>query len=115
MRRQTSSATSQEPVKSAEKAPSRSTVIVDVNFGNVIAVLPFANRSVREEDAYFAAGIHDDLLTQLSKISALQVISRTSVMRYVDTEIPIPEIAKKLGVSVVLEGSVQRSGRAGPH
>jgi len=79
-------------------------------FNDTIAVLPFVNRSVRQEDAYFAAGIHDDLLTQLSKISALQVISRTSVMRYANTETPIPEIAAKLGVSVILEGSVQRSG-----
>ena len=79
-------------------------------FNDTIAVLPFVNRSLREEDAYFAAGIHDDLLTQLSKISALQVISRTSVMRYADTQTSIPEIAKKLGVSVILEGSVQRSG-----
>jgi TolB-like protein len=75
-----------------------------------IAVLPLANRSAREEDQFFTDGIHDDLLTQLSKIADLKVISRTSVMRYRDTELPIPEIAKQLGVSTILEGGIQRSG-----
>jgi TolB-like protein len=75
-----------------------------------IAVLPLANRSAREEDQYFTDGIHDDLLTQLAKIADLKVISRTSVMRYRDTELPIPEIAKQLGVSTILEGGIQRSG-----
>jgi TolB-like protein len=75
-----------------------------------IAVLPLANRSAREEDQFFTDGIHDDLLTQLAKISSLTVISRTSVMRYRDTELPIPEIAKQLGVKTILEGGIQRSG-----
>ena len=76
----------------------------------LIAVLPFRNRSVREEDAFFAEGIHDDLLTQLSKIASLKVISRTSMMRYADSEKSIPEIARELGAAVVLEGAVQRAG-----
>ena len=75
-----------------------------------VAVLPFVNRSAVENDAFFAAGIHDDLLTQLSKMSALEVISRTSVMGYVGTEKKIPEIASELGVAVVVEGAVQRGG-----
>ncbi|MDH3903112.1 MAG: hypothetical protein OES90_07805, partial [Xanthomonadales bacterium] len=75
-----------------------------------IAVLPLANRSAREEDQYFADGMHDDLLTQLAKIASLKVISRTSVMRYRDTELSIPEIAGQLGVTAILEGGVQRSG-----
>lgn len=75
-----------------------------------IAVLPLANRSAREEDKYFADGMHDDLLTQLAKIASLKVISRTSVMRYRDTELSIPEIAGQLGVTAILEGGVQRSG-----
>ncbi|HEY5775013.1 MAG TPA: hypothetical protein VIS57_02905 [Xanthomonadales bacterium] len=75
-----------------------------------IAVLPLANRSAREEDQYFADGMHDDLLTQLAKIASLKVISRTSVMRYRNTELSIPEIAQQLGVSAILEGGVQRSG-----
>jgi TolB-like protein/Flp pilus assembly protein TadD len=76
----------------------------------VVAVLPFRNRSVREEDAFFAEGIHDDLLTQLSKVASLRVISRTSMMRYRDSDKSIPEIARETGAAVVLEGAVQRSG-----
>ena len=76
-----------------------------------IAVLPFTDRSAAEEDAaFFAAGIHDDLLTQLAKISALKVISRTSVVQYKDTQKSIPQIARELGVATVLEGGVQRAG-----
>ncbi len=78
--------------------------------GGLIAVLPFRNRSPLPEDAYFAEGIHDDLLTQLAKISSLKVISRTSMLRYADTRLSIPEIARVLGAAVVLEGAVQRSG-----
>ncbi len=77
---------------------------------NSVAVLPFSNRSEEESDAYFADAIHDELLSQLSKISSLEVISRTSVMGYRETEKRIPEIAEELGVAVLLEGSVQRSG-----
>ncbi len=76
----------------------------------LIAVLPFRNRSVREEDAFFAEGIHDDLLTQLSKIAAFKVISRTSMMRYADSTLSVPQIAAELGAAVVLEGAVQRAG-----
>ncbi len=75
-----------------------------------IAVLPFDNRSNLEADEFFVEGIHDDLLTNLAKISALKVISRTSVARYKNTEIPIPEIAKELGVATIMEGAVQRAG-----
>jgi len=75
-----------------------------------IAVLPFDNRSNREEDEFFVEGMHDDLLTNLAKIASLKVISRTSVARYKDTEIPIPAIAKELGVATIMEGAVQRAG-----
>ena len=75
-----------------------------------IAVLPFANRSADAEDAYFTDGIHDDLLTQLSKIEAFSVISRTSVMEYRDTTKNLREIAQELRVANVIEGSVQRAG-----
>jgi len=77
---------------------------------NSIAVLPFANRSNVEDDLFFTDGIHDDLLTQLAKISDLRVISRTSVMEYRDTTKKIPEIAAELGVSTILEGGIQRAG-----
>ena len=76
-----------------------------------IAVLPFANRSKSEDDAFFTDGIHDDLLTQLAKISDLKVISRTSVMKYKGTERTIPEIASDLGVATILEGGIQRAGK----
>jgi len=78
---------------------------------NSIAVLPFANRSRDEDDVFFSDGIHDDLLTQLAKINDLKVISRTSVMKYRDTEKTIPEIAAELGVSTILEGGIQRAGK----
>jgi len=75
-----------------------------------IAVLPFDNRSRLEGDEFFVEGIHDDLLTNLARIGSLKVISRTSVLRYKDTEIPIPEIATELGVATIMEGAVQRAG-----
>ena len=77
---------------------------------NSIAVLPFANRSADAEDIYFTDGIHDDLLTQLSRIDAFSVISRTSVMEYRDTTKNLREIAQELSVANVMEGSVQRAG-----
>lgn len=76
-----------------------------------IAVLPFANRSSSDDDQFFTDGIHDDLLTQLSKIRDLKVTSRTSVMEYRNTTKKISQIAAELGVATVLEGSVQRAGQ----
>ncbi len=75
-----------------------------------IAVLPFENRSALPEDRFFTDGVHDDLLTQLAKISSLAVISRTSVMRYRDSDRSIPDIGRELGVATILEGGVQRAG-----
>jgi TolB-like protein/Flp pilus assembly protein TadD len=75
-----------------------------------IAVLPFENLSDAKENAYFADGIQDDILTNLSKIGDLKVISRTSVMSYRGTTPNVREIGKTLGVSTILEGSVRRSG-----
>jgi len=75
-----------------------------------IAVLPFQNLSDEKENAYFADGIQDDVLTNLSKISDLRVISRTSVMQYRSRPPNLREIGKALGVSNILEGSVRRSG-----
>ena len=75
-----------------------------------IAVLPFENRSAEKENAFFADGIQDDILTNLSKISDLKVISRTSVMAYRGQTPKVREIGKTLGVSTILEGSVQRVG-----
>ena len=75
-----------------------------------IAVLPFENRSDVQKDAYFVDGIHDDILTQLSKVSALKVISRTSVEQFRDTKLSMKAIADQLGVAKILEGGVQRGG-----
>jgi TolB-like protein/Tfp pilus assembly protein PilF len=75
-----------------------------------IAVLPFENRSDEKKDAFFVDGIHDDILTQLSKVSALRVISRTSVERFRKTELSVQQIAQQLGVKSILEGGVQRAG-----
>ena len=75
-----------------------------------IAVLPFENLSDDKENAYFADGIQDDVLTNLSKIGDLKVISRTSVMSYRGHAPNIREIGKALGVATILEGSVRRIG-----
>src|SRR5207253_6492742 len=76
-----------------------------------IAVLPFENLSKDEENAYFAGGVQDEILTDLAKIADLKVISRTSVMKYkTGPERNLREIAKALGISHVVEGSVQRVG-----
>jgi TolB-like protein/Tfp pilus assembly protein PilF len=76
-----------------------------------IAVLPFENLSKDEENAFFASGVQDEILTNLAKVADLKVISRTSVMKYKsDLERNLREIAKILGVSHVVEGSVQRVG-----
>jgi TolB-like protein/DNA-binding winged helix-turn-helix (wHTH) protein/Flp pilus assembly protein TadD len=75
-----------------------------------IAVLPLENLSGDPDQEYFADGMTEALITDLGKISALRVISRTSVMRYKGTKKSIPEIARELNVNAVMEGSVMRSG-----
>lgn len=76
-----------------------------------IAVLPFDNLSSDKENAYFAEGIQDEILTDLAKVADLKVISRTSVMQYRDAAARnLREIGQQLGVAHVLEGSVQRAG-----
>ncbi|MCB0747857.1 MAG: hypothetical protein KDC90_10385 [Ignavibacteriae bacterium] len=76
----------------------------------VIAVLPFSDFNETKENEFFADGITDDILTQLSKISDIKVISRTSVMKYKNTKMNISEISKELGAGTILEGSVRTSG-----
>src|SRR5881394_3399846 len=77
-----------------------------------IAVLPFENLSSDKENAYFAEGIQDEILTRLSKIADLKVISRTSTQYYKSAPKNLPVIAKQLGVAHILEGSVQKSADA---
>jgi serine/threonine-protein kinase len=89
-------------LRSGRKAP--------VHDRTAIAVLPFQNLSPEGPHAYFAGGLHDELLTQLSKVATLTVISRTSVMGYAGTHPALRQIASELGVGSVVEGSVQIEG-----
>jgi TolB-like protein/Flp pilus assembly protein TadD/predicted Ser/Thr protein kinase len=75
-----------------------------------IAVLPFENLSSDSNNAYFAEGIQEEILTRLAKIGDLKVISRTSTQRYKSKPDDIADIAKQLGVANILEGSVQKAG-----
>lgn len=75
-----------------------------------VAVLPFVNLSNDPEQEYFSDGIVEAILNYLSKVGELKVISSTSTKRYRDTELSIKEIARELGVSSILEGSVQKIG-----
>ena len=77
---------------------------------NSVAVLPLENLSPNPHDAYFAAGIHEEILNYLTKIKNLNVIARTSVKRYSNSDKPISEIAEELGVTTVMEGSVRYAG-----
>jgi len=90
-------------MRSQRKAPA-------VHGRTDIAVLPFQNLSAEGPNAYFAGGLHEELLTQLAKVAALKVISRTSVMGYVNTTKPLRQIAAELGVGSIVEGSVQVAG-----
>jgi serine/threonine protein kinase/Flp pilus assembly protein TadD len=88
-----------EPVSHAPAIPEKS-----------IAVLPFENLSADQENAFFADGVQDEILTDLAKVADLKVISRTSVMQYkTDRKRNLREIANALGVAHVVEGSVQRA------
>jgi serine/threonine protein kinase/Tfp pilus assembly protein PilF len=75
-----------------------------------IAVLPFENQSEEKENAYFADGVQDEILTRLSKIADLKVISRTSTQHYKSAPGNLPEVARQLGVAHILEGTVQKRG-----
>jgi TolB-like protein/Tfp pilus assembly protein PilF len=92
-------------------APSRPGGVNEVS-SKSIAVLPFESLSSDKENAYFAEGIQDEILTRLSKIAAIKVISRTSTQKYKSAPDNLREIGKQLGVANLLEGSVQKSGNA---
>jgi TolB-like protein/Tfp pilus assembly protein PilF len=92
----------EEPASSLLSSPDRRS----------IAVLPLDNLSPDPENAYFADGIHDDLLTQLARISSLKVVSRTSVLEYGDSPKNMREIGRELGVATLLEGGVRRMGNS---
>ena len=92
--------------RSHEKPGLRSSSVISTKS---IAVLPFENLSHDPDNAYFADGIQEEILTRLSKIGDLKVISRTSTQRYKSSPANLLEIAQQLGVAHILEGSVQRS------
>lgn len=75
-----------------------------------LAVLPLANLSGDPQQQYFADGMTEELTTELSQVSSLRVVSRTSAMRYKATQKSVPEIARELKVDAVVEGSVEREG-----
>jgi TolB-like protein len=75
-----------------------------------LAVLPLENFSETEEQDYFSAGMHEELIAQLSQIAGLRVVSRTSVLRFAGTSVPIPRIGSELQVDAVIEGSIRRDG-----
>ena len=75
-----------------------------------VAVLPFENLSTEEDNAFFAGGVHEDVLSHISRINDLKVISRTTMLRIAGRNLDIPEIGRQLGVTHVLEGSVRRAG-----
>src|SRR5262249_45252547 len=75
-----------------------------------LAVLPLKNLSADPSQDYLADGLTEALIGRLSQIRDLRVVSRTSVMRFRDTKLPIPEIAKTLGADALVEGSVIREG-----
>ena len=97
------------PSTPPEETGSRGTVLIPEKS---IAILPFENLSGDKANAYFADGIHDEILMRLSKIADLKVISRTSTQHYKSAPENLPEIAKQLGVAHILEGRVQKSGDA---
>ncbi len=92
-----------------EETASNGTVLIPEKS---IAILPFENLSGDKANAYFAEGIHDEILMRLSKIADLKVISRTSTQHYKSAPDNLPAIAKQLGVAHILKGRIQKSGDA---
>jgi adenylate cyclase len=97
---------SQSVKSGATSAPSAATAIPRVG----ICVLPFANMSGDQEQEYFSDGITEDIITDLSKVSALAVVSRNSAFMYKGQHVDVPKLARELKVGHVLEGSVRKAG-----
>jgi len=102
-------APARSPSESAarDQAPGRA---VHQVLPNSVAVLPFTNMSPRPDDGYFAAGIHEEVLNYLAKLSKVNVIARTSMLRYAATSMSLRDIAEELGVETIMEGSVRYAG-----
>ena len=101
---------SQQNAREAARMPARGVSAPASDIGKSIAVLPFQNLSSDPDNAYFADGIQEEVLTRLTKIRDLKVISRTSTQGYQSEPGNVAEIAKQLGVANILEGSVQKAG-----
>jgi adenylate cyclase len=98
------------PTRAATPAGGKEPVVEDATPRFTICVLPFANMSGDPEQEYFSDGITEDVITDLSKVSALGIISRNSAFMYKGTHVDIPKVARDLNVSHVLEGSVRKAG-----
>ena len=93
-------------------APLKPRASISGSWTNSVAVLPFADLSPQKDQEYLCDGMTEDIIGQLSRISDLKVVSRTSVVLYRNTQKTVKEIARELGVANVLEGSIQREGDA---
>jgi TolB-like protein/Tfp pilus assembly protein PilF len=102
----------QPSITAAESAmpETGTTKTAEADSRKAIAVLPFQNLSTSEENAFFASGVHEDILTYLSRIAELRVNSRTSVLQYAGTQLNVKDIATELGARYIVEGSVRRAG-----
>lgn len=96
--------------RNAPSSPSVAKAQPALADGKSVAVLPFTNMSDNKENAYFADGMQEELLTQLALLGELKVVSRTSVMDYRDTKKNARQIGTELGVRTLVEGSVRRAG-----
>lgn len=95
------------PAPTTPVSPPAAEAVQSTARPNSVAVLPFDNLSPDPNDAYFAAGLHDEILGELAKLQNLSVISRTTMLRYADSDLSIPEIARELNVETVMEGGVR--------
>jgi len=84
--------------------------IPDGALDSSVAILPFVNLNGDDANKAFTSGIHADLLTQLARIKTLRTVSRTTMLRYQNSTVPIAEIAARLNVATIVEGGVQRAG-----
>ena len=98
--------------RDAPPAPFAGKVASAMADSQSIAVLPFTNMSDNKENAYFADGVHEELLTQLARLAELKVVSRTSVMDYRDSKKNMRQIGAELGARTLVEGSVRRAGNS---
>lgn len=98
--------TKAQPVSKQTPPKEKATKLLNI-LPNSVAVLPFENMSPDKNNAYFAAGLHEEILNQLAKLKNLNVIARTTMLHYANTDEPTSQIASELKVKTVMEGSVR--------